>query len=117
MCVCVCVIRVCVCVSHAKQGILASTAALLRAFPWLYGECAVAVARKTDISLWPSLFQALGTPSAVLDGLMERGALVAAANMLLVVDSMQGATVAYAKAVRLLQVCVCVCVCLQKLGL
>ncbi len=85
--------------------LLSSVASLLRStFPSLFGECVVAVARKTDVSLWPALFGAVGSPAAVLDGLVERGGLVAAANMLLVVDSMQGVGVAYGKAVRLLQV-------------
>lgn len=76
---------------------LSLAASLLRTFPSLYAECVVAVARKTDISLWPALFNAVGSPATLLEGLVERGALVAAANVLLVVDAMEGAAVAYSQ--------------------
>lgn len=42
--------------------LLSSAADLLRAFPSLFADCVVAVARKTDAQLWPALFGAVGSP-------------------------------------------------------
>jgi hypothetical protein len=44
------------------------------------------VSRKTDASLWPALFSAVGSPSAVLELLMDTGSLTSAACFLIVVD-------------------------------
>jgi hypothetical protein len=63
-----------------------AAADLLRAFPDAFASCVVAVARKTDAALWPALFSAVGAPSALLEGLLEEGALGAAACFLLVID-------------------------------
>lgn len=67
-------------------GLLASASDLVRAFPALFPECVLAVARKTDAQLWPGLFAAVGRPSALLEALQESGALASAACFLLVVD-------------------------------
>jgi hypothetical protein len=40
-------------------------------------EVIVSVARKTDAALWPALFDAVGPPAALCDGLMKGGALQA----------------------------------------
>jgi hypothetical protein len=66
--------------------LLTAAADLLRAFPDAFASCVVAVARKTDAALWPALFSAVGAPSALLEGLLEEGALGAAACFLLVID-------------------------------
>lgn len=70
--------------------LLTATADLLRAFPDHFAHCVVAVARKTDAALWPALFSAVGPPSALLEGLLEEGALGPAACFLLVIDRWGG---------------------------
>jgi len=49
-------------------------------------DVVVSVSRKTDASLWPALFSAVGSPSAVLELLLEAGSLTSAACFLIVVD-------------------------------
>jgi hypothetical protein len=44
------------------------------------------VSRKTDASLWPALFSAVGSPSAVLELLLDTNSLTSAACFLIVVD-------------------------------
>lgn len=65
--------------------LLAGAATLVASFPQ-HVDVAVAVARKTDVSLWPKLFSAVGSPSALLAGLVAAGSLGAAACCLIVVD-------------------------------
>jgi hypothetical protein len=49
-------------------------------------DVVVSVSRKTDASLWPALFSAVGSPSAVLEMLLDTGSLTSAACFLIVVD-------------------------------
>lgn len=49
-------------------------------------DVVVSVARKTDASLWPALFSAVGSPAAITELLLETGALSSAACFLIVVD-------------------------------
>lgn len=44
------------------------------------------MSRKTDASLWPAMFSAVGSPSAVLQLLLDKGSLTSAACFLIVVD-------------------------------
>jgi hypothetical protein len=48
--------------------LLAAAAELLLAFPG-HADVVVSVSRKTDASLWPALFSALGSPGALLEHL------------------------------------------------
>ena len=86
---------------------LFSTLALLTsALPSVqFSEIVVSVARKTDAAMWPALFAAVGAPSALLEGLVEAGALASAACALLIVDCIQGAAAARSAALRLIRVC------------
>ena len=70
--------------------LLSSAAALVRHFPRYYADVVVSVARKTDAQLWPPLFSAVGPPSALLEGLLQAGALGSAACFLLVIDRCVG---------------------------
>ncbi len=54
----------------------------------------VSVARKTDAALWPPLFSAVGSPSGLLEGLVEAGELASAACFLLIIDRWGGAPAA-----------------------
>lgn len=83
--------------------LLSAAADLIRNFPQ-FADVAVSVARKTDAQLWPALFSAVGTPSSLLESLLDMGALNSAACCLLVIDKMEGATVAHALALRLIKV-------------
>jgi hypothetical protein len=82
--------------------LLNSAAELVRSFSQ-FADVVVSVARKTDASLWPALFTAVGSPSVLLEGLLEGGQLRSAACFLLVVDRLEGATIAHALAVRLIR--------------
>lgn len=82
--------------------LLRSAAELLQQFPQ-YSDVVVSVARKTDAALWPTLFSAIGSPSMLLEGLLETGALKSAACFLLVVDRLEGADRAYGLTYRLVQ--------------
>lgn len=53
---------------------------------WPAADVVVSVSRKTDASLWPALFSAVGSPSAVLELLLDSGSLTSAACFLIVVD-------------------------------
>ncbi len=44
------------------------------------------MARKTDAALWPPLFEAVGSPSSLLEVLVEAGELASAACFLLIID-------------------------------
>eukprot|EP00798_Chlamydomonas_sp_ICE-L_P031739 gene31739-6939_t len=83
-------------VSHTPS-LLASAASLGRHFPQ-FADVVVSVARKTDAALWPSLFKAIGSPSALLEGLLVAGALGSAACFLLVIDRLEGAEIAHTQA-------------------
>lgn len=65
--------------------LLSLAAELIRQFG-SHADVVVSVARKTDAALWPALFSAVGTPSALLDSLVEKGALASASCCLLVID-------------------------------
>jgi RIC1 len=65
---------------------------------------AVSVARKMDAALWPALFDAVGPPDALAEGLLAAGQPVSAACCLLIVDRLQGAAKAQALALRNIQV-------------
>ena len=69
-----------------------------------FSECVVSVARKTDASLWPPLFSAVGPASTLLEGLLAAGLLHRAACALLVVDCLEGPSAAHALALRCMQV-------------
>ena len=84
-------------VSH----LLSSAAALVRRFPLHHADVVVSVARKTDATLWPPLFTAVGPPSDLLESLLATGALGSAACFLLVIDRLQGTQVAHEQSVRL----------------
>ena len=64
----------------------------------------VSVARKMDAALWPALFDAVGPPDALAEGLLAGGQPVSAACCLLIVDRLQGAPTAQALALRNIQV-------------
>lgn len=64
----------------------------------------MSVARKTDAQMWPALFAAVGLPSAVLEGLLEGGALQSAACCLLIVHRLQGPAAAAQLAIRVIKV-------------
>ena len=70
-----------------------------------FSDVVVSVARKMDAALWPALFAAVGSPSALLEGLAQRGALTSAACCLLVVDCLEGSASAQRLTISLLQVC------------
>ena len=62
------------------------------------------MARKMDAALWPALFDAVGPPDALAEGLLAAGQPVSAACCLLIVDRLQGAPKAQALALRNIQV-------------
>ncbi|KAG1677057.1 hypothetical protein FOA52_001227 [Chlamydomonas sp. UWO 241] len=88
--------------SRQVSPLLTNAAALVRQFPQ-YADVVVSVARKTDAQLWPPLFSAVGPPSELLEGLLQAGALASAACFLLVIDRLEGASVAHTQAIRLIQ--------------
>lgn len=63
--------------------LLGSAAELVMNFSQ-FADVVVSVARKTDASLWPALFTAIGSPGALLEHLLDTGALKSAACFLLV---------------------------------
>ncbi|KAL0029799.1 hypothetical protein WJX77_000735 [Trebouxia sp. C0004] len=82
--------------------LLQAAAQLIRHFP-LFRDIVVSVARKTDAQMWPALFAAVGSPRALLEALLDVGALQSAACCLLIVDRIQGAQEAHGLALRLIQ--------------
>lgn len=92
----------CCCCPHPLQGwqghperhllpvpvtpLLSSAVELVLSFSPACWDVVVSVARKTDASLWPALFSAVGSPAALLALLLEAGALPSAACFLIVVD-------------------------------
>ena len=83
--------------------LLQAAAQLIRHFP-VFRDIVVSVARKTDAQMWPALFAAVGSPGALLEALLDVGALQSAACCLLIVDRIQGAQEAHGLALRLIQV-------------
>lgn len=69
-----------------------------------YADVVVSVARKMDAALWPALFDAVGPPDRLAEGLLAAGQPVSAACCLLIVDRLQGAATAQALALRTIQV-------------
>ena len=88
--------------------LLQAAAQLIRHFP-VFRDVVVSVARKTDAQMWPALFAAVGSPGALLEALLDVGALQSAACCLLIVDRIQGQHEAHGLALRLIQVCCCLC--------
>lgn len=86
--------------------LLQAAAQLIRHFP-VFRDVVVSVARKTDAQMWPALFAAVGSPGALLEALLDVGALQSAACCLLIVDRIQGQHEAHGLALRLIQVCCC----------
>lgn len=86
--------------------LLHAAAQLIRHFP-VFRDVVVSVARKTDAQMWPALFAAVGSPGALLEALLDVGALQSAACCLLIVDRIQGQHEAHGLALRLIQVCCC----------
>ena len=87
--------------------LLQAAAQLIRHFP-VFRDIVVSVARKTDAQMWPALFAAVGSPGALLEALLDVGALQSAACCLLIVDRIQGAQEAHGLALRLIQVMICI---------
>ena len=83
--------------------LLQAAAQLIRNFP-AFRDIVVSVARKTDAQMWPALFAAVGSPSNLLEALLDVGALQSAACCLLIVDRIQGAEEAHGLALRLIKV-------------
>ena len=83
--------------------LLQAAAHLIRNFP-AFRDIVVSVARKTDAQMWPALFAAVGSPSNLLEALLDVGALQSAACCLLIVDRIQGAEEAHGLALRLIKV-------------
>ena len=102
------------CVIQASQAylikpagpLLHAAAQLIRHFP-VFRDVVVSVARKTDAQMWPALFAAVGSPGALLEALLDVGALQSAACCLLIVDRIEGQHEAHGLALRLIQVCCC----------
>ena len=83
--------------------LLAAAAELVLSFP-RHADVVVSVSRKTDASLWPALFSAIGSPAALLEHLMDQlGALQSAACSLVVVDRLEGPNLAHGLALRLVR--------------
>ncbi|KAL3150452.1 hypothetical protein ABBQ32_000282 [Trebouxia sp. C0010 RCD-2024] len=82
--------------------LLQAAAQLIRHFP-VFRDVVVSVARKTDAQMWPALFAAVGSPGALLEELLDVGALQSAACCLLIVDRIQGQHEAHGLALRLIQ--------------
>ncbi|KAF8071370.1 R06F6.8 [Scenedesmus sp. PABB004] len=80
--------------------LLAAAVELVLSFPQCLGVV-VSVSRKTDASLWPALFSAVGSPAALLELLLDSGALASAACFLIVVDRLEGAALAQGYALSL----------------
>ncbi|KAI8463229.1 MAG: hypothetical protein J3K34DRAFT_462531 [Monoraphidium minutum] len=57
----------------------------------------------TDAALWPALFTAVGSPAALLQHLLESGALMSAACFLIVVDRLESSPLAQGLALRLVR--------------
>ena len=91
------------CLVYIAGPLLQAAAQLIRHFP-VFRDVVVSVARKTDAQMWPALFAAVGSPGALLEALLDVGALQSAACCLLIVDRIQGQHEAYALALRLIQV-------------
>lgn len=87
----------------AAGPLLHAAAQLIRHFP-AFRDIVVSVARKTDAQMWPALFAAVGSPSNLLESLLDVGALQSAACCLLIVDRIQGAEEAHGLALRLIKV-------------
>ena len=69
-----------------------------------FAEIVVRVARKTDAAMWGALFAAVGSPSGILESLLEGGALQSAACCLVIVDKLEGSPAAFALCLRLIEV-------------
>jgi hypothetical protein len=83
--------------------LLAAAAELVLSFP-RHADVVVSVSRKTDASLWPALFSAIGSPAALLEHLMDQlGAFQSAACALVVVDRLEGPNLAHGLALRLVR--------------
>jgi len=87
-----------------EEGVLLGrTATLLRQFPQFL-DIVVSVARKTDGSRWPALFEAVGGPSDLFEACFERQQYRSAACYILVIEKLDGAGIGQQHTVRLLDV-------------
>ena len=94
----------CMCDSVSAGADISALEASLASLCLQFSECVVSVARKTDASLWPPLFAAVGPASALLEGLLAEGLLHRAACALLVVDCLEGPSTAHSLALHCMQV-------------
>lgn len=89
--------------SNDAGPLLCAAATLVLEFSAVAPEIVVSVARKTDAQLWPALFQAVGPPSVLCEGLTASDVLDTAACALLIVDRMEGSAKARSLALRLVR--------------
>ena len=86
----------------SARALLHGAAAVSRAHA-RHADIIISVARKTDASLWPPLFDAAGPPSDLLADAVAAGRLDGGAAALVVVDRVEGAAAAHALALSLLK--------------
>jgi len=88
--------------SPGSNSQLSKTADLVSNFSQ-FSQLVVAVARKVDVTLWPMLFEAAGSPSNFCEGSIRDGALDQAAACLLIVHDVVGPSEAARLAIKTLK--------------
>jgi len=83
------------------DALLPSVVDFIRSFP-VYRETVVRCTRKTEVALWPYLFAAVGSPKDLFSDCLEMGELNTASSYLLVLQSLEPASVARQHATQLL---------------
>ena len=83
------------------DALLPSVVDFIRSFP-VYRETVVRCTRKTEVALWPYLFAAVGSPKDLFSECLSRGELSTAASYLIVLQSLEPASVARQHATQLL---------------
>jgi len=83
------------------DALLPSVVDFIRSFP-VYRETVVMCTRKTEVALWPYMFAAVGSPKDLFSECLERQELHVAASYLLVLQSLESATVSRQHATQLL---------------
>jgi len=83
------------------DALLPSVVDFIRSFP-VYRETVVQCARKTEVALWPYLFAAVGSPRDLFSECLAGGQLSTAASYLIVLQSLEPASVARQHATQLL---------------
>jgi len=83
------------------DALLPSIVDFIRSFP-VYRETVVRCTRKTEVALWPYLFAAVGSPKDLFSECLEKGELSTAASYLIVLQSLEPASVARQHATQLL---------------